>query len=158
MNYRAITLPLLILFGIGIISEPPVWALEMHPPWIHDTPKAKSPTSPPWIGHTKVKEKSPYHPPWVGHSCDSVKSPYFPPWIGTKCHQIEAPAEGVWGYTQDWRDVDWSQAKYSGVYQRTQAMSLWIDKKIHGDERPQRDLILEYLWFPPLTGPGRAKD
>lgn len=156
--YRCtLTLVGIILLGSGALSERAVLALEMYPPWIHSTQKTKSPTSPPWIGHTKVKESTPYHPPWVGHHCDSTKSPYFPPWIGTKCHQLEASRDGVWSYAVDWRDVDWSQAKGGGIHQRTQALSLWWESKKYDGNPPPRDMILEYFWSPPITGPGRTK-
>ncbi|MBI1348316.1 hypothetical protein GC163_18735 [bacterium] len=158
MSTVGLTRTLFVLVGATFGATTAVEALEMHPPWVYcPHTKEKSPYFPPWVGCDHVKDKSPYYPPWVGHSCDSVKSPAYPPWIGTKCHQLEAPRDGFWAYPVNWRDVDWSQAKFGGIHQRTQAFSLWLENKKNDDAPPPRMDILEYFRDPPLTGPGRVK-
>ncbi len=146
---------LLIVLATGLLNTTAtlVLALEMHPPWIHDQPKMKSPHAPPWVARTKIKDKSPWNPPWVAKNHVKEKSPHAPPWIGNEDHVQELARDGVWSYPVDWRDVDWSQAD-SGreLHMRTQAFS----KKIWGDtpKRPN-DGILEYYRDPPTTGPRR---
>jgi hypothetical protein len=144
-----------LLSGFGTTTG---WALEMHPPWVHDTPKPSSPYHPPWIKCGKdVDDDAPDHPPWVGREKCKEKAPYHPPWIGSECSQQEGIRGGYWAVPLDWRDVDWSQADSgAGLHQRTQALSLWLEAKFKPNQpRPDRDPILEYHADPLGTGPGR---
>ncbi len=134
-------------------------ALEMHPPWIHDQPKPKSPYNPPWLNDDDPpKDGAPYHPPWVGREKCKDNSPDFPPWLGTECHQHDGIRGGVWTVPLDWRDVDWRQADSgAGLHMRTQAFSLWVESKLCPNKpRKYQDPILEYFPDPSPTGPGRV--
>lgn len=116
-----------LLIGSLLLSNSAM-ALEMYPPWIHSTPKRKSPSGPPWV-------KSKCHQKEVARG-------------GVWAYPLDW-REVDWSQADSGRHLHMqTQAISLAVDQKLRG-----DKPI-----PQRDAILEYYRDPPLTGPGRIVD
>lgn len=139
------------LFNSGMlvaVLTAPLPALEMHPPWVRTTSPLKS-------QYATTKKT-----PWWEKEKARVEKTKYPPWIYSDCHQPALARSGVWAYPPDWREVDWSQADCGArLHQQTQAISLWADQKLHGDEPREikQEPILEYFRDPPANGPGHVE-